>query len=49
MYRKDYTSEADFQRGLSSYIGFYNDQRPHRTLKNRTPRQIEETFKTANT
>lgn len=47
LYRKDYTSETDFKRGLSSYIEFYNTQRPHRTLKNRTPCQMEEAFKTA--
>lgn len=34
LYRKDYTSEADFKRGLASYIEFYNSQRPHRTLRN---------------
>ena len=44
LYRKDYTSEAAFKRGLASYIEFYNTQRPHRTLKNQTPCQVEESF-----
>ena len=44
LYRKDYTSETDFKRCLASYIEFYNTQRPHRTLKNRTPCQVEELF-----
>ncbi len=44
LYRKDYTSEVAFKRGLASYIEFYNTQRPHRTLKNQTPCQVEELF-----
>lgn len=44
LYRKDYTSEATFKRGIASYIEFYNTQRPHRTLKNQTPCQAEELF-----
>ena len=44
VYRKNYTSEADFKRGVDSYIGFYNTQRPHRTLKNLTPCQVEDIF-----
>lgn len=42
LYRKDYTSEADFKRGVDSYIKFYNCRRPHRTLRNQTPCQAEE-------
>lgn len=45
LYRKDYTSEAAFKRGIASYIEFYNTQRPHRTLKNQTPCQVEELFR----
>ena len=43
-YRRDYKSEAEFKRGIASYVEFYNTQRPHRTLKNVTPCQMEETF-----
>ena len=44
LYRKDYTSEADFKSGTASYFEFYNIQQPHRTLKNRTPYQTEDIF-----
>ena len=47
LYRKDYTSEADFKQCLAScieYIELYNTQRPHRTLKNRIPCRVEEAF-----
>lgn len=42
LYRKDYISEAEFRRGVDSYIEFYNCRRPHRTLRNQTPCQAEE-------
>ena len=48
VYRKNYTSEADFKRGVDSYIEFYNTQRPHRTLKNLTPCQVEDIFMKGN-
>lgn len=48
VYRKNYTSEADFKRGVDSYIEFYNTQRPHRTLKNLTPCQVEDIFMNGN-
>ena len=44
LYRKDYTSAVAFKRGLAFYIDFYNIQRPHRTLKNLTPCQVEDAF-----
>ncbi len=43
-YRKDYASEPDFRRSISAYMEFYNMKRPHRTLKNRTPCQMEEDY-----
>ena len=49
VYRKNYTSEADFKRGVDSYIEFYNTQWPHRTLKNLTPCQVEDIFMEGNT
>lgn len=42
LYRKTYTSETDFKHGVDSYIEFYNCRRPHRTLRNQTPCQVEE-------
>ena len=44
LYRKDYASEPDFKRSISAYIEFNNMKRPHRTLKNRTPCQMEEDY-----
>ena len=44
LYRKDYASEPDFRRSISAYMEFYNMKRPHRTLKNRTPCQMEEDY-----
>ena len=44
LYRKDYSSEAALKQGVASYIEFYNTARPHRTLKNMTPCQMEESF-----
>lgn len=47
-YRKNYTSEADFKWRVDSYIEFYNTQRPHHTLKNLTPCQVEDVFMKGN-
>ncbi len=44
LYRKDYASEPDFRRNINAYMEFYNMKRPHRTLKNRTPCQMEEDY-----
>lgn len=44
LYKKDYASEPDFRRSISAYMEFYNMKRPHRTLKNRTPCQMEENY-----
>ncbi len=46
LYRKNYSSEKEFKQGVDSYIVFYNQQRPHRTLKNQTPEQVEVAFAT---
>lgn len=42
LYRKEYFSEKAFRAGASEYIKFYNEKRPHKPLKNRTPCQFEE-------
>lgn len=44
LYRKEYTSERAFRAGVSAYIKFYNEKRPHKLLKNRTPCQFEELY-----
>lgn len=42
LYRKNHPSDRAFQASVASYIEFYNTKRPHRTLKNLTPCQMEE-------
>ena len=44
LYRKEYKSENAFRAGIAEYIQFYNEKRPHRLLKNRTPCQFEEAY-----
>lgn len=40
VYLKDYTSPREARHGLKSYLEFYNDKRPHQSLKYRTPAQL---------
>ena len=42
LYRREHPSDRAFQASVASYIEFYNTKRPHRTLKNLTPCQMEE-------
>lgn len=44
LYRKEYRSEASFISGVSEYIDFYNDQRPHGSINYKTPSQFEEEY-----
>ena len=39
-----YSSEKEFKQKVDSYMTFYNQQRPHRTLRNKTPNQVEIEF-----
>lgn len=43
-YRREYTSEQHFRRSVEEYIRFYNEVRPHQTLKFKTPQAFEENF-----
>lgn len=43
-YRSNYHSEKELYQGIDSYISFYNQKRPHTTLKNKTPEQFETIF-----
>jgi len=36
-YRREYTSEQNFRQSLEQYIQFYNEVRPHQSLKYKTP------------
>ena len=43
-YRREYTSEQSFYKSVEQYIRFYNEVRPHRTLKYQTPQAFEEKY-----
>ena len=43
-YRREYTSEQNFCKSVEQYIRFYNEVRPHQTLKYRTPLAVEDKF-----
>ena len=43
-YRREYTSEQSFRRSVEQYIAFYNETRPHRTLKYKTPPTFEDEY-----
>lgn len=43
-YRREYTSEQHFRRSTEDYIRFYNEVRPHQTLKFKTPQAFEDAF-----
>ena len=36
-YRREYTSEQSYRKSVEQYIRFYNELRPHRTLKYKPP------------
>ena len=46
LYRREYRSESAFRQATDSYVAFFNSQRPHRTLNNLTPQQVEDKYKT---
>ena len=41
-YRREYTSEQSYRKSVEQYIRFYNELRPHRTLKYKTPQAFED-------
>ena len=43
-YRREYTSEQSYRKSVEQYIQFYNELRPHRTLKYKTPTAFEEAY-----
>lgn len=40
VYLHDYDSPRQARQGLSTYLAFYNDQRPHQSLGYRTPAEV---------
>ena len=45
-YRREYTSERHFRQSVDEYICFYNEVRPHATLKYKTPQAFEAAYTT---
>ena len=43
-YRREYTSEQSYRKSVEQYIQFYNELRPHRTLKYKTPTAFEKAY-----
>ncbi|MBS5658895.1 MAG: integrase core domain-containing protein [Oscillibacter sp.] len=43
-YRREYTSEKHFCRCVAEYIKFYNEVRPHLTLRYQKPQAFEEAY-----
>lgn len=43
-YRREYTSEQSYRKSVAQYVQFYNERRPHRTLKYKTPQAFEEAY-----
>ena len=43
-YCRDYTSEDGFRKSVQRFVRFYNEVRPHRTLKYQTPQGFEDTY-----
>ena len=39
---QEYTSEQSFRKSVEQYIQFYNEVRPHQTLKYQTPQAFED-------
>ena len=44
LYRRHYSSEKEFLRGIESYITFYNDKRPHGAIHYKTPSAFEKDY-----
>lgn len=47
IYLKDYESVDDLYEGLTSYLAFYDCQRPHQALDYRTPNEVYKTAEVA--
>lgn len=43
-YHREYTSEDAFRKSVQRFVQFYNEVRPHRTLKYQTPQGFEDAY-----
>ncbi|MBO5376983.1 MAG: IS3 family transposase [Ruminiclostridium sp.] len=44
IYRREFSSEKDFERTVVRYIEFYNSRRPHSSIDYKTPNKYEEIY-----
>ena len=44
LYRYRFKTKKDFFEGVATYINFYNNDRPHSVLMNRTPDKFENKY-----
>jgi len=44
LYRRNYRSEKEFRESVAKYIHKYNTERPHGTIKNKSPDQFEREY-----
>lgn len=44
LYRHSYHSENELKKCVEDYIGFYNNERPHAALGNKTPNAFENLY-----
>lgn len=47
LYLTKYRSENEFRKAVTAYVERYNTQRPHTTLRYKTPQQAEAEFQGA--
>ncbi|RLE06992.1 hypothetical protein DRJ00_08855 [Candidatus Aerophobetes bacterium] len=40
MYINDYETVGEAKKGISSYMSFYNGERPHQSLNYKTPAEV---------
>jgi putative transposase len=40
IYIKDYDRVTELESGLTAYLRFYDERRPHQSLDNRTPGEV---------
>ncbi len=44
LYRRRYSSAKEFKDAVSRYVKFYNEERPHQAIRQRTPARMEEMY-----
>jgi len=44
LYRRRYSSAKEFKDAVSRYVKFYNEERPHQAIRQRTPARMEELY-----